>query len=138
MEMPLFFLLSGYSLALSYGRTTYDEHTSCCCKSATIEDGQSSLFQTFKFYRNRFARIMPMYYFANFVLGLTAYLFAFDTAPYSDTETVVAFGCAVFDSLLPVGMILPGVLWPIVGASWTISTLWFFYIVFPLLLPHLQ
>ena len=111
MEMPLFFLISGYSLALTYGLTEYDGHTTCCSTIDADETQEPLLLRTFNFYRNRFARTIPMYYFSNFVLGLTAYLFAFDTAPYSDMYTAVAFGLAVFDSLVPIGMILPGNFW---------------------------
>ena len=49
-----------------------------------------------------------MYYFSNFVLGLTAYLFAFDTSPFKHPSVTFRFGSAVFDSILPIGMILPG------------------------------
>ena len=56
-EMPLFFLLSGYSLALNYGRKAYTTHTRCCCSSAVVENGnpneEAVVFKSFNFYRNR-------------------------------------------------------------------------------------
>ena len=138
-EMPVFFLLSGYSLALTYGRTKYESNTRSCCTSP-IEGGEDKrvLFKTFNFYRNRFARTMPVYYISNFVLGLSAYFFAFGTRAFSNVNAMWMFVASVINSLFPVGMILPGMMMPMVAPGWAISTLWFFYIVFPFLLPRLQ
>ena len=44
LEMPLFYLLSGYSLALAYG--------------------SSSSINIKRYLRNRFARVAPLYYFS--------------------------------------------------------------------------
>ena len=136
-EMPVFFLLSGYSLALTYGRTKYESNTRSCCTSP-IEGGEDKrvLFKTFNFYRNRFARTMPVYYISNFVLGLSAYFFAFGTRAFSNVNAMWMFVASVINSLFPVGMILPGMMMPMVAPGWAISTLWFFYIVFPFLLPR--
>ena len=49
VEMPLFFLLSGFTLALS-NYPENDQHSSISC---------------LKFYRNRFARLAPLYYVSN-------------------------------------------------------------------------
>ena len=52
LEMSLFYLLSGFGLALSYGRTVWDGWT--FLGGRTEGDGVS--FGALKFYRNRFAR----------------------------------------------------------------------------------
>ena len=36
LQMPLFFLLSGFSLALAYGRTEWSGNTSCCNKQDKV------------------------------------------------------------------------------------------------------
>ena len=51
VEMPLFFLLSGFTLALS-NYPEADQHSSIGC---------------LKFYRNRFARLAPLYYVSNMI-----------------------------------------------------------------------
>ena len=57
--MPLFFLLSGYSLAIGYGKNKY---------KSRLEDAeqdrrdQRPRFDFKSFYRSRFARIVPIYY----------------------------------------------------------------------------
>ena len=52
LEMSLFYLLSGFGLVLSYGRTVWDGWT--FLGGRTEGDGVS--FGALKFYRNRFAR----------------------------------------------------------------------------------
>jgi len=139
MEMPLFFLLSGYSLTLSYGRTIYAGHTSCCCMdSAQTGDDQPPLFQSFNFYRNRFARIMPIYYLVNFVIALPLLAFGHGNVVLDDPNFISNLISAIIDSIAPIGMILPGTMWPFVGAGWTVSTLWFFYLVFPVIFSKFQ
>ena len=58
--LNIFFLLSGYSLAVAYGRNT----------GATGE-----AFNIRSFYQNRFARIAPLYYFCS---AITISLDCFD------------------------------------------------------------
>ena len=52
LEMSLFYLLSGFGLALSYGRTVWDGWTFLGGRT----EGDRVSFGALKFYRNRFAR----------------------------------------------------------------------------------
>ena len=80
--LPLFFMLSGFSMAVVYGRKPlarnrlYAAHFSdaSCASSSSSEDGASTIhntmvsadkmqtIDTISFYRNRIARVMPTYY----------------------------------------------------------------------------
>jgi peptidoglycan/LPS O-acetylase OafA/YrhL len=106
--MPVFFLLAGYSLAIVYGK-------------------QPSRFDVKHYYRNRFARIAPVYYVA-MLLALPLAVFGRGWVPPSDIGWVFAtniFAVQMWASLPPLSF---------VGPAWTISTLVFFYLVFPWLL----
>ena len=68
VDMPLFFLLSGFSLALGYGKTKW---TGCTRgwfgKSADGVDienpeQQKKYFNSWEFYKKRFVRILPLHY----------------------------------------------------------------------------
>ena len=58
--MPFFFLMSGFSLAVTYGRRDYE---GWCLPWKQPHDGK--VFNSGYFYRKRFARIGPVYYLAN-------------------------------------------------------------------------
>ena len=126
--MPLFFLLSGYSLAITYGKTEY--------KSRSLDDDkerrkQRSKFDFRSFYQNRFARIAPIYYVAT-LIALPLSIFGHGWTPPAE------IGWAVATNVLAVQM-WDGWLEPLlVGPGWTISTLAFFYLIFPWLLKRHQ
>lgn len=106
--MPVFFLLAGYSLAIVYGK-------------------QQSKFDVKDYYRNRFARIAPVYYVA-MLIALPLAVFGRSWVSQSDIGWVFAtnlFAVQMWSSLPPLSF---------AGPAWTISTLAFFYLVFPLLL----
>jgi peptidoglycan/LPS O-acetylase OafA/YrhL len=106
--MPVFFLLAGYSLAIVYGkpRTSFDVR---------------------HYYRNRFARVAPVYY-ATMLFALPLAVFGHGWVSPSDIGWAFAtnlFAVQMWASLPPPSF---------VGPAWTISTLAFFYLVFPSLL----
>ena len=106
--MPVFFLLAGYSLAIVYGKQQ---------PKLNIKD----------YYRNRFARIAPVYYVA-MLIALPLAVFGHSWVPPSDIGWVFAtnlFAMQMWASLPPLSF---------VGPAWTVSTLAFFYLLFPLLL----
>ncbi|MGD8709633.1 MAG: acyltransferase [Ectothiorhodospiraceae bacterium] len=106
--MPAFFLLAGYSLAIVYGKQRHG-------------------FNVKHYYRNRFARIAPVYY-VTMLMALPLAAFGHGWASPSDIGRVFAtnlFAVQMWTSLPPLSF---------VGSSWTISTLAFFYLVFPALL----
>ncbi len=106
--MPVFFLLAGYSLAIVYGK-------------------QRPRFDVKHYYRNRFARIAPVYY-AVMLFALPLAVFGRGWVSPSDIGWVFAtniFAVQMWPSIPPVSF---------AGPAWTISTLAFFYLVFPWLL----
>jgi len=106
--MPVFFLLAGYSLAIVYGK-------------------QRPSFNVKHYYRNRFARIAPVYYVA-MLIALPLAAFGHGWVSPSDIGWVLAtnlFAVQMWASTPPLSF---------VGPAWTISTLAFFYLVFPWLL----
>lgn len=105
--MPIFFLLAGYSLAIVYGK-------------------QPS-FNAKHYYRNRFARIAPVYY-VTMLFALPLAVFGHGWVSQSNIGWVFAtnlFAVQMWASFPPLSF---------VGPAWTISTLVFFYLVFPWLL----
>ena len=79
--MPLFFLLSGFSCTLGYGRKKYKRATECCgpCKTTTgcqcenCKNAEEEIFDSWRFYFNRMTRLLPVYY--------ATYLFAIILSP---------------------------------------------------------
>ena len=66
--MPFFYLLSGFVMTLGYGQTKY-ARVDCCAPPEARRDGR--VMETGRFYRNRFARLAPVYYCTNvFMLPL--------------------------------------------------------------------
>ena len=73
VDMPLFFLLSGFCLTLAYGKILWKGSTRCCLGCKTVaSDGvddlenqnqQLIIFDSWKFYKKRFIRILPVHYF---------------------------------------------------------------------------
>ena len=106
--MPVFFLLAGYSLAIVYGK-------------------QRHRFDIGQYYRNRFARIAPVYYVA-MLIALPLAVVGHGWVSPSDIGWVLAtnlFAVQMWTSFPPLSF---------AGPAWTISTLAFFYLVFPWLL----
>ena len=71
IDMPMFFLLSGISLALAYGKTKWNGSTRCCfgCKTYStdgvdVENPQQEpkIFDSWEFYKKRLVRLLPLHY----------------------------------------------------------------------------
>ena len=78
--MPFFFVLSGFSLVVGYGRKKYLLQSDICgvrLSGSNPESDTCVKFDAWKFYQNRLARVMPLYYFDSFVLGLPLFLSGF-------------------------------------------------------------
>ena len=89
IDMPIFFLLSGFSLALTYGRTKWDVSSLTCRNTSTkgvsevayaeTPTKQAKIFNAWEFYKKRMIRILPLHYLG-IILGLITlkfgYLFA--------------------------------------------------------------
>ena len=81
IDMPLFFLLSGFSLSLAYGKTLWNGSTRHCFGSKTsstdgvqLENSSSEpkIFDAWSFYKKRMIRILPLYYLGH-ILMLTVW-----------------------------------------------------------------
>jgi peptidoglycan/LPS O-acetylase OafA/YrhL len=106
--MPVFFLLAGFSLAIVYGK-------------------HRPGLDVRRFYRNRFARIAPVYYVV-MLIALPLAVFGHGWVSPSDIGRAFAtnlFAVQMWSSLPPLSF---------AGPAWTVSTLVFFYLVFPWLL----
>ena len=71
IDMPLFFLLSGFSLTLAYGKTKWSGSTRGFFGCMTFSDDgvdrenpqeEPKYFDSWAFYKKRFARILPLQY----------------------------------------------------------------------------
>lgn len=121
--MPVFFLLAGYSLAIGYGGNQGAAHQT----DNAIRHHETHWLKTKRFYRNRFARIAPIYY-VTMLLALPPAVFSQSWVHAEDIGRVFAtnlFAVQMWFSLPPQSFD---------GPAWTISTLAFFYLVFPWLL----
>ena len=72
VDMPLFFLLSGFSLTLAYGRTVWDRSSlgfsnnnqKVISNVTDVEnfEGSPKIFNSWEFYKKRLIRILPLHY----------------------------------------------------------------------------
>ena len=111
LQLSTFYLLSGFCLAVSYGPRS---------------PGWSAAL----FYRARLARLAPLYYATN--------ILAYVTLPPIDASYQT--GLTTSRALLTLTMTNMWVSTEYTFAipAWTITTMVFFYLAFPFLLPHLQ
>lgn len=107
-DMPFFFLLSGFSLAMLYGRTEPLNH--------------------FAFWRNRFARLAAPYYVWQIGSALLV--------PLGHGHHPSKVPGAALSTVMATSMWLPKdgePTWSFCGPAWTVSTLAFWYWLFPLI-----
>ena len=140
LEIPLFFLLSGFTLSLAYGRTSWTNFSNplanIYCKSKSAEEAgskQENIFDSAKFYQNRYARIGPLYYLANLL-----------EIPLLYSSDALELNLRMFVRIILTltmtncWLDLDSNLHPFAVTSWTVTTLTFFYLVFPAILPGVQ
>ena len=158
--MPLFFLLSGFSMTLGYGKKKFTCSTiccgpckttlnccicctcknnccclCCCCKNINEEgqegdDGDVQIeFDSWNFYKNRFTRILPVYY-ATFLFSLPLIFLGhnFFISPYNYGATI---GGSILAIVLQQTVLMSEFGFGPDGPSWTVSTLFFFYWFYP-------
>lgn len=148
--MPLFFMLSGFSLAVAYGSSKYVLEDTCwkfflIGRGATTSTNISTIFPDSEgsedkpfnynaFYRNRFARVLPLYYMCN-ILSIPLWIADYGSADLRNTPRTIIqaimnfFGCTTLIGLIGSNYD---------GPSWTICTLLMFWYIFPKWAPYLQ
>ena len=123
--MPLFFILSGFCLTLGYGKKKYSKVCGSCCnsnQSGSNPDSNENIFDSATFYFGRLTRILPIYYIC-FLYSLPLIPLLWQWSP----NVIGGSISAVF--LVQTWIIVLG--FGPDGPSWTISTLFFFYLVYP-------
>ena len=123
--MPLFYLLSGFTLSLSYARTTWTNFS--------FSGAGDSIFNIRKFYQNRLARVGPMFYLTNILHMPLLYIWS----GLSDLR-INMIKLVLTLTMTNTWIQLTDTFHPFAYVSWTVTTLSFFYLVFPILLPGLQ
>ena len=131
VHMPLFFLLSGFCMTLSYGKTQYDGFNYFCISTQTHENEGSEvkIFETGNFLIGRCIRILPIYWIT-FILALLLVFVGHSCYPPDADFGYLVGNCIVFLLMIQtwIGQLAgacPN------GPAWTISTLFFFYFNYP-------
>jgi peptidoglycan/LPS O-acetylase OafA/YrhL len=129
-QMPIFFLLAGYSIAVVYGSKPLAGP--CGRGGAPGEPEPAWKVSACAFWQNRCARIAPMYYLGQ-VLGVPLFFLGYGTVAPTllnviQTTLVTIFFVSSWGEVVTTYD----------GPAWTVSTLAFFWVVFPYLLPPLQ
>ena len=132
--MPLFFMLSAFSLVVGYGRKKYVLQTKICgliLSSADSENDCCEKFDHWKFYQNRLARVMPLYYLDSLGLGLPLLFTGYSMIDWKLYPSVLFINIIPLTTLIFNYAILD-------GPAWTICTLLYMWLVFPMMLPRVQ
>jgi len=127
VPMTFFFLLSGFVLGLNEGKRQYLP-TICCTELTKRGDGH---YDARNFYQRRIARTLPLYYVTNIMcIPLIRAGHAYVDPGIGE---YIVYVLTLFGTTTWLGI-------PVVlnGPSWFVSTIWFFYWMFPSLLPQFQ
>jgi len=134
--MPMYFLLSGFCLTLGYGKNKYSKISGCCSSLHSTQISGSTIFDSTTFYFKRLTRILPVYYLCFlYALPLSFFVWYF-ASENSEIRNEIISGS--ISSLFLVQSWLIEFGQGLNGAAWTVSTLFFFYLVYPRLLVFAQ
>ena len=132
--MTFFFLISGFVLGMNEGKRQYAPTK--CCSELCSNPLDHARFNAKHFWRRRIARTLPLFYLTNIMCIPLVY------AGYTSLQPWIALEpWGEYASYVTVFFVITT--WfgqPVFlnGPSWFVSTMWFFYWVFPSLLPQLQ
>jgi len=126
VPMTFFILMSGFVLALNDGKRIYSP-TKCCTELCPDKEDKSK-FDGKNFYQRRCARTIPLFWLTNL---MAIPLFLLNNT--FDWGTIVSIVMTIFTTNT-------WFFYPLFlnGPSWFVSTIWFYYWIFPSLLPRLQ
>ena len=127
--MPLFFILSGFTLTICYHKLNPTEHE--IVNDKALADPKNSILS---FYNNRIVRVAPVYFAMNFALALPLWNYGYMAAPNIAASAGSIVTTATFTSTL-FGFILGS---PLDGPSWTVQTFMFLWIYFPISLQRVR
>jgi len=140
VSMGLFYVLSGFVLMIGYGNDDNEPNNcrsclcccnccDCCCKCMCVESQPGArtpgAFNSRTFYWKRFARLGPLWYLGNFLavhLFLTNYWWVGPPERWWPGFALMLF---------PLGLNSWFMHFPPAGHLWAISTMTFFYLMFP-------
>jgi len=130
IPVTFFILISGFVLALNHGKRMY--YPTKCCTELTGDPADKSRFDAKHFYQRRAARTLPLFY----LLNLTSIPLIFGGHSHLGDEW------AILSLELPLTVFAAnswlGIPLTLNGPAWFVATIWFFYWIFPSLLPRLQ
>ena len=127
--MPMYFLLSGFCLTLGYGKNKYSKISGCCSSLHSTQISGSTIFDSTTFYFKRLTRILPVYYLCFlYALPLSFFVWYF-ASENSEIRNEIISGS--ISSLFLVQSWLIEFGQGLNGAAWTVSTIFFFYLVYP-------
>ena len=126
--MTFFFLISGFVLGMNDGKRQYAPTK--CCSELCISPQDEAHFNAKHFWRRRIARTLPLFYLTSIMCiplvyagRISAYFWGVPAMYVMNLFVVHTwFGFPAFLN----------------GPAWFVSTMWFFYWIFPSLLPKLQ
>ena len=128
VHVPLFFLLSGFCLTLRYGNKKHGNGPTQGWKCPQRKNAAKP-FNFQEFWHGRLVRILPVYY-ATFALALILVPLGYgpDESLRDDVDMKI---WGSFAALYGVQSWIMAFGFGPVAPAWTISTLFFFYILFP-------
>jgi len=138
--IPLFLMLSVFSHTLSYGKLKWKSSTILDNETNSTSDFESSpilrkqrrIFDYLGFYRKRWVKIFPIHILGIF---LSLILWKSRVLIYDGQYVLIGSLLSIFGLstwILPYENFAPN------DPSWIISTLWFWYLMFPHVLPRIQ
>ena len=120
VHLPWFFLLSGFCLTLSYGKTNYEN------VAFKADDGDpNATFDFYQFIKSRILRTVPVYY------SCILLILPFWIAHLPNQDVLIKEIPTLLPSLFLTQSWIQVLGFGLIGPSWTLSTLFFYYLIFP-------
>lgn len=147
--LPLFLMLSGFTMAVVYGgRGPVDEETTLCCLrtgvnlfgDSGVQEGElhpvgtGSRLELWSWWQNRLARILPVYYLTS-LPGIPLSALGFGQMGFTPGAIVTTL---LGNTFLATTVSFFYLGFPLNGPAWTLSTLAVFWAFFPAMVSRAQ